>query len=628
MSSTTVHHCKGQCLDAWCVSRVDIRRARMATASLFTLKCWPVMICLLLALCGGAAAQILGLNALSAAAGSPAETKVDDLGRNTPRGTVMGFLQAARRGDAERALKYLQVSRQQRTLDSEQIVQDLQLLMDQAYVGRLNEVSDRSAPSYNSLLLPGYERAGTFVVPGRQEDLLLVCVQDEAHGPVWLISWATLSKVAGLAAEAQSHEVERHMPRILVRNSVLAIPLWVWAAFAGLIPFALFAGVLAVGAVQLPVWVLRKMQHRAAEWYTWKSIRGPVVLFATAFAHTQGMRAAHVPLLFRVYYGRFLQTVLVLAVGWLLWGLVSDWTRRTRHAMTSPRERGMLSLTLLGHRVLKAAIAIGAVLAVLGSTGVNLNAALAGLGLGGIAVALAAQKTIENLFGGVSILTDRVICVGDLCRIGDNVGIVEDIGLRSTRLRTSEHTQVSIPNGALSTMSLENLSMRQKMWINMKFGLRYETTREQLQLVLGGIRDLLRMNQRIDSETAWVGFTGLGNSALTVEVSAYVLTCDFTDFSAVREDLLLKVMKTVEDCATGFALPSQTIYLAHDTGGDKGKVAEVQGAGWKMRPDAPFPGFAQEAARSMRNAVEYSRVESAAKPPSGNDKAAAAQGKP
>lgn len=179
-------------------------------------------------------------------------------------------------------------------------------------------------------------------------------------------------------------------------------------------------------------------------------------------------------------------------------------------------------------------------------------------------------------------------------------------------------------------MSLENLSMRQKMWVNMKFGLRYETTREQLQSVLTGIRTLLHVNQRIESETAWVGFTALGDSALTVEISAYVLTRDFTDFAAVREDLLLRVMKTVEDCATGFAFPSQTVYLAHDTGGDRGKaaVAETQVAECKIRPDVPFPGFAQETSKSMHGAADHSIAESAGQPASGNDKAAAAQGKP
>ena len=126
--------------------------------------------------------------------------------------------------------------------------------------------------------------------------------------------------------------------------------------------------------------------------------------------------------------------------------------------------------------MLKVAIATVALLSILYLAGLNLSAALAGLGIGGIAVALAAQKTIENLFGGISILTDRVMRVGDLCRVGETVGTVEDIGLRSTRIRTYERGLISVPNGSLATANVENLSARDKMRIFCTLTLRYETS--------------------------------------------------------------------------------------------------------------------------------------------------------
>ena len=135
------------------------------------------------------------------------------------------------------------------------------------------------------------------------------------------------------------------------------------------------------------------------------------------------------------------------------------------HAVAIGRT-GTGSLMLLGERLTKALVVIIAILAVLAICGFNLTTVLAGLGIGGIAIALAAQKTLENLFGGISVLADEVIRVGDYCKFGDRSGTVEDISLRSTRIRTDDRTQLSIPNGAVATMSIENFARRDKIQFN------------------------------------------------------------------------------------------------------------------------------------------------------------------
>jgi MscS family membrane protein len=328
-----------------------------------------------------------------------------------------------------------------------------------------------------------------------------------------------------------------------------------------LIPFALLAGIAAVALVGTPAWLLARINHRAARSEVWTNIRGPVLLFATAAAHAVGMHMITVPLLFREYYGKVQGTALLFAVAWLLWDFVTVWTRRTRRRITAPKDRGTLSLTLLLHRMMKVAIVTVALFSILWLAGLNLSAALAGLGIGGIAVALAAQKTIENLFGGISILTDRVMRVGDLCRVGETLGTVEDIGLRSTRIRTFERGLISVPNGSLATANVENLSARDKMRIFGKLGLRYETSQEPLKKVLTQVGAMLRDHPRVETSTAWIRLARLADSALELEMQAYVLTRDYDDYAAVREDLLLRVMDIVESCGTGLSSPSQTIYL-------------------------------------------------------------------
>ncbi len=485
----------------------------------------------------------------------------DPLGRATPRGTITGFMQAAQKGDNERAAEYLQLPRQDE-IDSDRVVQDLQVLLNHSYVGRLGSITDNPEFVFDPQLEPNHQRVGEFTVNGKELPLLVVRVPDGNSGHLWLISWSTLVKTEDLANDVRSHELEQHLPPILVRNTVLSIPLWVWLAFLLLIPAALLAGVATVAVVRTPAWLLARINHRAAQSEVWINIRGPVLLFATAAAHAIGMRMITVPLLFREYYLKVQGTALLFAVAWLLWDFVTVWTRRMRRRITSPEERGTLSLTLLLHRMLKVGIVTTALLSILYLAGVNLSAALAGLGIGGIAVALAAQKTIENLFGGISILTDRVMRVGDFCRVGETVGTVEDIGLRSTRIRTVERGLISVPNGSLSTANVENLSARDKMRVFCKVGLRYETSRAQLERVLVEVGAMLLKHPRVEASTAWIRLAKLADSALELEMQAYVLTRDYDDFTAVRENLLLRILDIVDECGTSLAFPSQTVYLS------------------------------------------------------------------
>jgi MscS family membrane protein len=559
-------------------------------------------------------AQVASLKAL--AAGKPttaAPAPGDPLGRTTPRATLMNFMAATQRGETSKAIEFLQVPRQYNG-DREKLVQDLQLLLDRAWVGRVTQVSDSPDPSYSPSLPGAYERAGSFNVQGRELELQLVRV-DDPNGHVWLIAWSTLSHISDLANEVQAQELETHMPRFLVQYTLFDLPLWVWTVFVAAIPIALLAGWIAVLIVRTPVWVLRKLQHHAADSVTWDTIKPPVVMFATAFAHVFVMAHVQTPLLFRIYYGRVLQTVLIVAAAWLAWDVVSAWTRRTHRRLNDPTDRSALSLVLLGHRFLKAGIAVVAVIAALANMGVDLTTALAGVGLGGIVVALAAQKTIENLFGGVSVLSDRVIRVGDYCRIGDKAGTVEDIGLRSTRLRTVERTQVSIPNGALSNMNVENLSLRDKILIQLKLGLRYETTASQLQVVLAELRAMLYAHPKIETKTARVRLIGLADNAFSVELFAYALTRDYEQFLGIQEDVLLRITQIVSNAGATFAFPSRTLYVARDSAPDHERVAqtEAQIAKWKGQNQVPFPDYAPESIERMSDTIEYPAPDSAVK---------------
>jgi MscS family membrane protein len=194
----------------------------------------------------------------------------------------------------------------------------------------------------------------------------------------------------------------------------------------------------------------------------------------------------------------------------------------------------------------------------------DLTTLVAGVSVGGIAIAFAAQKTLENLFGGISIIFDQTIRVGDYCKIGNQSGTVEDIGLRSTSLRTDERTILTVPNGQLSAMNIENFAMKEKIFFHHTIGIRRETTAEQMRALLDALRKLLAADNRLEPSTLGVRLIKFAPSSLDIEIAAYVQTTDGTKFLTIQEDLLLRIMDTIEANGTAAAFPSQTLYLSRD----------------------------------------------------------------
>jgi MscS family membrane protein len=264
-------------------------------------------------------------------------------------------------------------------------------------------------------------------------------------------------------------------------------------------------------------------------------------------------------------------------------------------------------LLQLAEKLCKVLAVVAGALVILYLAGINIAAAITGLGIGGIAIAFAAQKTLENLFGGIMIISDRPIRVGDFCRAGDTLGTVENIGLRSTRIRTLNRTVVAIPNGQLALVNLENFARRDKIWFHHHLSLRYETTADQLRYVLAEIRKMLYGHPKVESTSARVRFVGFGNSSLNLEAFAYVLETEYADFLSIQEDLLLRVMDIVEASGSSIAFPSQTTYLATDAGLDAAKSREAIDSvrQWREQGRLPFPDFSPETIEEIENKTEY-----------------------
>jgi MscS family membrane protein len=228
------------------------------------------------------------------------------------------------------------------------------------------------------------------------------------------------------------------------------------------------------------------------------------------------------------------------------------------HSRLDPRVSVMsYSVLPLGRQVLKLSLFLIAILGVLSAWGYNTSTIVAGLGVGGLAVALAAQKTIENLFGGISVIGDRPVLVGDACRFGDRTGTVMHIGLRSTRIRTPERTVISVPNGQFSSMALENISGRDKIWFHPILNLRRDTTSDQLQKVLASVREILSRHPQVEIGKMPVRFIGVSSYSLDIEIAAYITTRDNDEFLALQQQLLIDILREVERAGTALAVPLQ-----------------------------------------------------------------------
>lgn len=560
------------------------------------------------------------LPGISAANKPAAAAASDPLGRTTPNGTVFGFLQAAQKGQYGIAAEYLQMSAAHRQLEGDKIASELKVVMDEALAGSLRNVSNLPEGTPQDGVPLDRQNLGLMSSGDVEVQLQLVRVNDASAGKVWLISSETLAKVPELYDEiepqVQARSVERYVPAALAKYQAAGMAVWQWLGLLAAIPIAAGLGWVVIFLLEIPLrwWARHNQQFEVAKWRT---VSAPVWLMVATLIHRILSGYLGMPLLQRHYYGQVTGVAMIIGANWILWRVIRWFLHRVRMRALAHGRSGTGSLMLLGERIIKAAIVILAVFAIFGSLGFNMSTALAGLGIGGIAIGFGAQQTIANLFGGLSVLGDEVIRVGDVCTFGDRTGTVEDIGLRSTRVRTDERTLLAIPNGTVATINVENLSRRDKILFKTSFRLRAETKSDLLRYVLVDLRKMLYSHPKIDTKSVRVRLIDIQNNTPNIEIFCYILTRDFNEFAAVREDLLLRMLQLVEDAGTGLALPAQTLYLGRDGGLEKDKAADATLKIAHMRDagQLPFPDFHEDHIAALRGSIEYPPAESAQRNP-------------
>jgi len=300
-------------------------------------------------------------------------------------------------------------------------------------------------------------------------------------------------------------------------------------------------------------------------------------------------------------------TVGYIAYAWLFWlgvRVLFEWIIRSPRIPEESLDANLLRLVsgIIGILGVAVILAFGGQI-----IGLPILSVLAGLGIGGLAVALALRPTLENLVGGVMLYIDRPVRIGDFCSFGNQTGTVEGIGIRSTKLRALDRTVISVPNAQFADMQIVNWAECDQMLINETIGIRYETAPDQLRFLLSQLRRMLHAHPRIDSDTVRVRFTGYGESALNISIRVYAATREWNDFFAIREDVFLRIYDLVTEAGTGFAFPSQTLYLGRDGGLDaaRGGAAVEAVKRWRKAGRLPFPRLPRDEIERLDGTLDY-----------------------
>jgi len=484
-----------------------------------------------------------------ACAQTPATESNDPLGRNTPQGAILHFLEACHAHDYAKSAYYLDLRNMppaDRAKNGPALAPQLEDLLDDTPFDIATLSRDPEGDQSDGLA-SSLDHLDTFHVNGRTLDMQLERVELRPGLKVWLVSAPSVAMIPVAHQVVAETPFEKRLPQPLVTFEILDTPVWRWIALI-LMGAALWivAGLISSGLVAL----LRPLVKSV-------DFAGPLRLCLAVGGFRAAIELAPPATLSRLFIERGLGLLFAVGIAWT-GAVVVDVAAERWHSRMDPRVQSVsFSVLPLGTQILKLTLYLIAVLSVISAWGYNTSTILAGLGVGGLAVALAAQKTIENLFGGVSVIGDRPVLVGDVCRFGDRTGEVMHIGLRSTRIRTADRTIISVPNAQFSSMPLENISSRDKILFHPTLNLRRDTTSEQMSRVLTSFGEILAAKEKVEVGAIPVRFIGVGPYSLDVEVAAYVKTSNGDEFLAIQQDLLLAMLQAVERAGTALAVPLQ-----------------------------------------------------------------------
>jgi MscS family membrane protein len=491
------------------------------------------------------------------------EPAPDAVEPDSPRASLGAFLQATDAGRWEDAARYLVLTGQQRARQAE-LAERLKGVIDSRRLVDLETVSGASRGQQDDRLPPDLEDVTAADAVVRDIHLRMVKSSD-AQGPFWAFSHNTVGSIDSWYRALPDRWIRDLLSHtrfdVLLRPGFFGVLWWHWIV----LPFIAFlAWGVGRGLQSMLGGMVRGVTKRTAtplDDALLGSIGPPLTLIISIALFGVGAALIQITREAIQFVRVFTRPILAFAVFWALWRSVPvliAWATSRSWAVSSPSARNMLSIAA---NIFRGVVVGLGIIAVIAAFGFPVGSVLAGLGIGGLALAFGAQKTVENVFGSVSLAVDQPFRIGDFVKVEDFVGTVEDIGLRSTRFRTLDRTVVSIPNGKLADQRLESFEVRDRMRLATTIGLTYDTTQSQMQTVLAGLERVLRAHPRIWPDAVVVKFKEFAASSLDIEVMAWFDVPTWGDFQVCRQEVLLAFMGVVEQAGASFAFPTRTVHV-------------------------------------------------------------------
>jgi MscS family membrane protein len=478
-----------------------------------------------------------------------------DLGLTSPRSAVRGFLVASRAGDHRKAAEYLDlraVPKSRRDQEGPRLARQLRTVLDRTLLIDVEQLADAPEGNRENGVPARRERIGAIKTARGNVDIVLerVPLPDGAAG--WKVAGSVVALVPQLYAEFGDGPFASWLPEFMLEVTLLELRLWQWVGLAVLIGLGALLGWLATGPLLRLFAVMVPEDRRHQSERLLGGLKGPLRLLVALVVFAAGQRWLAFGITVAGWVTLVHKTLTTLALTWLWLRVVDVVAAIADDRLRIHGRAGAVGIVPLLRRTIKIFVAAMAVIVVVQNLGYDATGILAGLGIGGLALALAAQKTVENVFGGVMVIADQPVRVGDLCRFGTRVGTVEEIGFRSTRVRTPERSLVSIPNAEFSSTQIENLSARDRMLLQATLGLKVgTTTAAALRKLLPGLRAVLERAARVDAASIGVHVVGVSLTSIDVEVVAYVQTRDWNEFVRIREDAFLGMLDVLDAAGLG-----------------------------------------------------------------------------
>jgi MscS family membrane protein len=465
-------------------------------------------------------------------------------------------------------------------------------------------------------LSPSLEEVGSLFLSGTKSPILLKSRIVNANQKVWLLSATTVQEILNYVdTKGEGYTKDK------IINSASSSPgkgnlMIEWLAMIGLALGSYFVAWLFTLFLKFVTLLFWKNYHESTYGRFLNALLIPLRLVFAVGILLRVSRLLEVSIAVRQDFAVVNLIALWGALFVFLWLLINALSSFGEQKLKDTNKFGGLSIISFFQNVAKFSLVVIAVLIVFDTLGFNVTAGIAALGVGGLALALGAQKTVENLVGGLSIIFDQPVNVGDFCKFGDTLGTVEKIGVRSTRIRTLNRTLVSIPNADFSTRSIENYAPRDMFLFRTVLGLRYETSSDQMRYILVELRKILYAHPKVDRDPARVRFLGYGSDSLQVEIFAYTYAVDWNDFLGIQEDINLWIAQVIEASGSGFAFPSQTLYLTKDKGLSQAnkEEAEKKVKQWIANNELNIPDFTEDEISGLKDSLNY--------PPDGSSKRA------